>query len=192
MFCRSKHHHQFLRLPWPPWWLSGKEFACQWRSHRRCRFDPGWGRSPGEGHGNPLQYSCLGNPTYGGAWRGTVHGVTVSHDWRNWAHVEHMVPFSSQVSVALRGMMLRWTLGSTCPFQFWFPWCVCPAVGLLGCMAVLFPVFSGISILFSLVAVLVYFKPSLSESIFFHLEEAIVFFTILINLYVNVLILHHT
>ena len=29
----------------------------------------------------------------------------------------------------------------TCLFQFWFPWCECPAVGLLGCMAVLFPVF---------------------------------------------------
>ena len=31
---------------------------------------PGLGRSPGEGNGNPLQYSCLGNPMYGGAWVG--------------------------------------------------------------------------------------------------------------------------
>ena len=37
--------------------------------------------------------------------------------------------------------MLRWTLGYTCLFQFWFSQCVWPAVGLLGCMAVLFPVF---------------------------------------------------
>ena len=37
--------------------------------------------------------------------------------------------------------MLWWTLGYTCLFQFWFPWCVCPAVGLLRCMAVLFPGF---------------------------------------------------
>ena len=37
--------------------------------------------------------------------------------------------------------MLRWTLGYTCLFQFWFLHCVCPVVGLLGCMAVLFPVF---------------------------------------------------
>ena len=36
---------------------------------------PGWGRSPGEGSGNPLQYSCLENPTDRGAWRATVHGV---------------------------------------------------------------------------------------------------------------------
>ena len=33
-------------------------------------------RSPGEGHGNPLQYSCLGNPMDRGALRATVHGVT--------------------------------------------------------------------------------------------------------------------
>ena len=38
----------------------------------------GSGRSPGEGHGNPLQYSCLENPVERGAWRATVHGVTKS------------------------------------------------------------------------------------------------------------------
>ena len=36
---------------------------------------PGSGRSPGEGNGNPLQYSCLENPMDGGAWRATVHGL---------------------------------------------------------------------------------------------------------------------
>ena len=36
----------------------------------------GSGRSPGEGNGNPLQYSCLGNPLDRGAWRATVHWVT--------------------------------------------------------------------------------------------------------------------
>ena len=39
---------------------------------------PGWGRSPGEGNGNPLQYSCLENPMDGEAWWATVHGVTES------------------------------------------------------------------------------------------------------------------
>ena len=39
---------------------------------------PGSGRSPGEGNGNPLQYSCLENPMDGGAWWATVHGVTKS------------------------------------------------------------------------------------------------------------------
>ena len=39
---------------------------------------PGSGRSPGEGNGNPLQYSCLENPMDRGAWWATVHGVTES------------------------------------------------------------------------------------------------------------------
>ena len=39
---------------------------------------PGLGRSPGGGHGNPLQYSCLGNPMDRGAWRATVHRVAKS------------------------------------------------------------------------------------------------------------------
>ena len=37
---------------------------------------PGLGRSPGEGNGSPLQYSCPGNTMDGGAWRATVHRVT--------------------------------------------------------------------------------------------------------------------
>jgi len=36
---------------------------------------PGWGRSPGEGSGNPLQYSCLENPMIREAWWATVYGV---------------------------------------------------------------------------------------------------------------------
>ena len=36
------------------------------------------GRSPGEGNGNPLQYSCLENPMDGGAWQATVHGISKS------------------------------------------------------------------------------------------------------------------
>ena len=36
---------------------------------------PGWGRVLGEGNGNPLQYSCLGNPLDRGAWLSAGHGV---------------------------------------------------------------------------------------------------------------------
>ena len=39
---------------------------------------PGLGKSPGEGNGNPLQYSCLEHPMDGGAWWATVHGVIKS------------------------------------------------------------------------------------------------------------------
>ena len=42
---------------------------------------PGSGRSPGGGHGNPLQYSCLENPMDRGAWRAIVHRVTKSQTW---------------------------------------------------------------------------------------------------------------
>ena len=41
---------------------------------------PEWGRSPGQGIGNPLQYSCLGNPMERGAWQATVHGIAKELD----------------------------------------------------------------------------------------------------------------
>ena len=41
---------------------------------------PGLGRSPGRVNGNPLQYSCLKNPTDRGTWQATVHGVTKELD----------------------------------------------------------------------------------------------------------------
>ena len=41
---------------------------------------PGLGRSPGEGNGNSLQYSCLENPMDRGAWQATVHGITEELD----------------------------------------------------------------------------------------------------------------
>ena len=42
---------------------------------------PGMGRSPGEGNGNPLQYSCLGSPVDRGAWQATVPRISrVGHD----------------------------------------------------------------------------------------------------------------
>ena len=45
---------------------------------------PGSGRSPGEGHGNPLQYSCLENSMDRGAWQATLHRVTKSRTWLKW------------------------------------------------------------------------------------------------------------
>ena len=40
----------------------------------------GWEDAPGEGNGNPLQYSCPGNPMDRGAWWATVHGLTKESD----------------------------------------------------------------------------------------------------------------
>ena len=45
---------------------------------------PGLGRSPGEGNGNPLQYSCLGSPMDRGAWWATVHGVAENQTQLNY------------------------------------------------------------------------------------------------------------
>ena len=42
---------------------------------------PGLGSSPGEGNGNPLQYTCLGNPMDRGAWQAIAHGVANSQTW---------------------------------------------------------------------------------------------------------------
>ena len=59
-------------------WL-GKESACSAGDPGSI---PGSGGSPGEGNGNPLQYSCLENPTDRGAWQATVHAVSsVRHNW---------------------------------------------------------------------------------------------------------------
>ena len=61
-----------------PWWLDGKESASQ---STRLRFESSVGRSPEEGNGYPLQYSCLGNPMDRGAWRATVNRLQKSeHD----------------------------------------------------------------------------------------------------------------
>ena len=62
----------------PPWWLSDKESTCNARDLGSVPF---LGRSPGEGNGNPLQYSCRENPMGRGAWKATVHGVTKSWIW---------------------------------------------------------------------------------------------------------------
>ena len=59
---------------------------------------PRLGRSPGKGNGNPLQYSCPGNPMDGGAWRATVHGVTKS--WTrlsNW-HICTLSDIQSEIT----------------------------------------------------------------------------------------------
>ena len=60
-----------------PWWLSDKESASNAGTAGAC-LTPGSGRSPGGGHDNPLQYSCLENPMDRGTWRATVHRVRKS------------------------------------------------------------------------------------------------------------------
>ena len=61
-----------------PGGASGKELPENAGDIRDMGSVPGWGRSPGEGHGNPLQYSCLETPMDRGAWQATFHGVAKS------------------------------------------------------------------------------------------------------------------
>ena len=69
--------------------LDGKEFAYNAGDLGSI---PGSGRSPGEGNGNPLQYSCLENPMDRGHWKATVHGVA-------WGHRYHLSKFHIYVLV---------------------------------------------------------------------------------------------
>ena len=61
-----------------PGGASGIEPACQRRRHKRCGFNFWVRKTPGGGHGNPLQYSCLENLMDRGAWQVIVHRVAKS------------------------------------------------------------------------------------------------------------------
>ena len=68
-------------LSWASSGTNGKEFAYQCRRHKKRGLDSsvfGFRRSPGGGHGNPLQYSYLENPMHRGAWQAVVPRVTKS------------------------------------------------------------------------------------------------------------------
>ena len=67
-----KYYYLYLGFPGGS---DSKESACNVRDRGSI---PGLGRSPGEGNGNSLQYSCLENPMDRGAWWATVRGITKS------------------------------------------------------------------------------------------------------------------
>ena len=77
----------------------GKESACS-------AGDLGFGRSPGEGNGNPLQYSCLENPMDRGAQRATVHGVTESQTGLRLIHT-HTTMLFIQIHISWLVFVLR-------------------------------------------------------------------------------------
>ena len=97
-----------------PWWLSGKDSACECRDIREMGSIRGLGIFPGEGNGNPLQCSYLGNPIEGRAWWATVHGVTKGltqlSDWTT------VVPNGDTAPVSLNTLLVYFLLKSE------FPW----------------------------------------------------------------------
>ena len=100
---------------------------------------PGSGRSPGEGNGNPLQYSCLENPKDRGAWWASVHGVAKSRtrlsDWTelNWwydvsnHYPQHPFFFFFFFVFSLRWYLRRdlWLFGWVTLFSMVSPMYVC-------------------------------------------------------------------
>ena len=74
---------------------------------------PGSGRSPGEGKGNPLQYSCLENPMNGEAWQATVSGVAKSR-----TRLSDFTVFTLCVCLLWRNVYLK-------VFSPLFDWVVC-------------------------------------------------------------------
>ena len=98
------HCHWWFAIPqrWAsePWGKSGRKQRISdiWRTCRvdqtvknlpeiwETGFDPWAGKTPREGHGTPLQYSCLEHPMDRGAWRATVHGVAKSWTWPSDGH----------------------------------------------------------------------------------------------------------
>ena len=105
-----------------PWWFSGKEFTC---SAGDLHSISGLGRSPGEGNGNPLQYSCLENPMDRGASQATVHGVArVRHDLvTQWQQAAFYYNFRRQPHVCLHvcgslSLLRHWMSLQGLPWDF--------------------------------------------------------------------------
>ena len=82
--------------------ISGKQPTCQCRRLKRPGFDSWVGRSPGGGHSNQLQYSCLENPMDRGAWQVTVHRVP-----KSWTRLNRLSTHAGSVFLSLRNIL--WT-----------------------------------------------------------------------------------
>ena len=92
---------------------------------------PGLEKSPGGGNGNPLEYSCLGNPTDRGAWRATVHGVAESDTTElptsyevgfvlATCHTQKTMIFSQKKNK--KPMLIRWKKFKKIGGWFWKNW----------------------------------------------------------------------
>ena len=80
---------------------------------------PGSGRSPGEGNGNPVQYSCLENPMDRGTWLATVHGVAKGQTRLSRAQ---KITSASLSHPSLQSLGSGWVGESCRKFSPWIPW----------------------------------------------------------------------
>ena len=84
-------YYYVVNIPSPHVALVVKNLSANAGDLRDVGSTPESGRSLGEGHGSPLQYSCLENPMDRGVWRATVHRVSKSQTWMKWLsmHILH-------------------------------------------------------------------------------------------------------
>ena len=85
---------------------------------------PGPGRSPGGGHGDPLQHSCLENPMDRGAWQSTVHRVAKSQTWEKWLSTHARTKWTQTPPNTISWFSEEWFS----LFSFWGP--LVPGKGL--------------------------------------------------------------
>ena len=98
-----------------PWWLRCERIHLQWR---RPEFYPWLGRSPGGGHGNPLQYSCLENPDGQRSLVGySPWGHRVRHDWAT----QHSTAQSFLSTVFPEILLINHNITSVFPFACGIP-----------------------------------------------------------------------
>ena len=94
-----------------PRWLSGKEFTGQRRDSRDAGSVLGSGILPGEGNGNPLQYSCPENPMDRVAWWATVHGVAKLDMMERLSIHAHVHSIIAQLGVLVKPLMPEGEIG---------------------------------------------------------------------------------
>ena len=97
--------HYFLLSSHTSGFPGGSEVKASARNARNLGSIPGSGISPGEGNGNPLQYSCLKNPMDRGAWRATVHGVA-----KSWTRLSDFTFTLEVFMVIIKPMMTMMTM----------------------------------------------------------------------------------
>ena len=96
-------------------------------TERNMGLIPGSGRSPGGGHGNPIQYPCLENPMDGGVWWATVHRVAKSWTWLKQPTHTHA---RTHTHWTVKGSILQ-TLIENISFIAYAFWLFCAACGIL-------------------------------------------------------------
>ena len=140
IYTHTYTHTHYMGLPW---WLSSKESTCNSGAAGDAGSIPGRGRSPGRGHGNPLQYPCLENPMDRGTWwLQSIGSQRVRHDWSDLArtqtytiytyiHICHS--FSNQPS--LHGHLSCFYKHLSCLLCLWVRFCYrkSPSTGITSC-----------------------------------------------------------